>query len=85
MDEKELERLNLLAKELVKQVPITAVVTYDSDTDILSLRAWLLADFSSGSDAREHGHATKASEEPDVEQFVREEIGRLLERTGPWD
>jgi hypothetical protein len=84
MSKEERARLDALAKSLVAGLAVAATVTYHSDTDRLYVDCRSLPDPSCGRKAMELGIFTEASEHPNPEQFVREEVGKFLAASGPW-
>jgi hypothetical protein len=84
MSKEERVRLDALAKSLVSGLAIAATVTYHPDTDRLYVDFRSLPDPSRGRPAMDLGAFTEASEHPDPEQFVRDQIAAFLEKSGPW-
>ena len=80
MNKQEQARLDALAKSLVAGLPVETAVTYFPDTDRLFVDSRSLADANSGVEPLEVGSYTVASEHPDIEQFVRQEIANFLSK-----
>jgi hypothetical protein len=83
MSKEERARLDALAKSLVSGLAIAATVTYHPDTERVYIDCRSLADPSCGREALDVGAFTSA-DNPNLEQFVREQIENFLEKSGPW-
>jgi hypothetical protein len=84
MSKEERARLDALAKSLVSGLAIATTVTYQPATDRLYVDCQSIADPGCGRSAMERGSFTVASEHPNIEQFVRDEIATFLSQSGPW-
>ena len=83
MDNRELERLNELAKTLVAGLNIVACVRHEPRSDVLSIRVWALTDPRSCT-TKECIYGSKVSALEDREQFVRRGIDDFCSSNGPW-
>jgi hypothetical protein len=83
MSKEERARLDALAKSLVSGLAIATTVTYHPDTERVYVDCRSLADPSRGRPAMDIGTFTSA-DNPDLEQFVRDQVTSFLEKSGPW-
>lgn len=83
MSKEERARLDALAKSMVSGLPIATTVTYHPDTERLYVDCRSLADPRCGRAAMDVGAFT-SGDNPNPEQFVREQVTSFLEKSGPW-